>query len=360
MIALGVLLAVLQAPPDPLLERDRERIRTKLPLTAAERGEYSCPAAPAPKPRARYRLAVFPLSFSDRAIGAGNLREFFFDRLAAYYSTASGGQFKLDGQVQAPLVLAVERGKFAERDLEAAFLAWKAREGGKALEGVDGVAFVAAGPLGARGTPLWPHRDVLPAGDRTVDYILVAEEAGERSLGIAAHEFMHLLGFRDKYDDEKASVGGWCILGTGYNSKDPAPPCADCREKLGWTAPALVDPSSESRVVLEGGMGRSIKIPVNPDGTEYLLLELRDRLFIWHLGGGMTIELVGRWPTGTSDRLTPLSEPPFRGRTVGARDLWITDVRVEGGKAWFLVAPEAALTPIEERRRSQVGKRLGD
>ena len=69
---------------------------------------------------------------------------------------------------------------------------------------------------------------------------------------------------------------------------------------------------------------------------------------------------MGRYPSEGSDRLTPLSEPAFRGRTVGARPAWITDIRLEGGRAWFRVGPEAPLTPLEEWRRSQVGKRLVD
>jgi M6 family metalloprotease-like protein len=360
MIRALVLLAVLQAAPDPLLEKEKERLRSKAPLAEAAKKSYAFPGADPLKPRASYTLAVLPVSFSDRAFGATDVSKFFFEQVAGYYAKASGGRFALKGKAFAPVTLAATRAAFADRDLEAAVAAWTARDGVKVLEGVDGVAFVAAGPLGSRGTPLWPHRDTLPAGDRKIDYLLVAEDAGDRAVGIAAHEFMHLLGFRDKYDDEKAAVGGWCILGTGYASKDPAPPCADCREKLGWTTPSVLDPSRESRIVLDRDTTRSLKITVNPDGTEYLLLELRDRLFVWHVGGGMTIELVGQWPLETSDRLTPLSEPAFRGRSVGARDVWITDIRLEGGRAWFAVGPEAPLTPIEERRRSRVGKRLGD
>ena len=355
-----VLLAVLQAAPDPLLEKEKERLRSKPPLAADARKGYVFPAAEPLKPRADYTLAVVPLSFSDRAFGATDVSKFFFEQVAGYYAKASGGRFSLKGKAFSPVAVAASRADFSDRDLETAVAAWKARDGAKVIDGAEGVAFVAAGAIGARGTPLWPHRDTLPAGDRKIDYLLVPEDAGDRAVGIAAHEFMHLLGFRDKYDDEKAAVGGWCILGTGYASKDPAPPCADCREKLGWTTPSLLDPSRESRIVMDRDTTRSLKITVNPDGTEYLLLELRDRLFAWHVGGGMTIELVGRWPLEASDRLTPLSEPAFRGRSVGARDVWITDIRLEDGRAWFVVGPEAPLTPLEERRRSRVGKRLGD
>jgi hypothetical protein len=72
------------------------------------------------------------------------------------------------------------------------------------------------------------------------------------------------------------------------------------------------------------------------------------------------VELLGRFPAETSDRLTPLSDPPFRGRSLGARPVWVTDIRWEDGKAWFKVGSDAPLTPVEERRRAAVGKRIGD
>jgi len=179
-------------------------------------------------------------------------------------------------------------------------------------------------------------------------------------VAILAHEFMHLLGFADKYDDEKASVADACILGTGYSVKSPPPPCAECRVQLGWTAAATVDPAAPASIRLDADLSRAVRIPVTPDGEESLLLELRDRLLIWHVGGGKKIELIGRFPSETSDRLTPLSETSFRGRSVGARPVWITDIRLQDGKAWFQVSLEAPMTAFEEWRRSRVGKRLGD
>ena len=70
--------------------------------------------------------------------------------------------------------------------------------------------------------------------------------------------------------------------------------------------------------------------------------------------------MIGRFPTDHGDRLTPLSLPAFRGRSVGARSVCLTDIRVQDGKAWFRLALEAPLTPFEEWRRAHVGKRLGD
>jgi M6 family metalloprotease-like protein len=356
-----VLLALLGvALQDPLVDQEKERIRSKAPLTEAERKAYEFPAAPAAKPLEGYSLAVIPLGFSDHAVGAGDPEKLLFRDVRAYYAKASAGRFKLWGKVFGAVTLDVERAKFKDADLPRAARALEAREGKELLAGFDGVAFVAAGPLGARGTPLWPHKESFPWGDRKLDYVLLAEEAGDRAVGIAAHEVMHLFGLADKYDDEKALVGKWCILGTGYSAREPAPPCADCRSKLGWTAAAPLDPRASARVVMDADPARALRIPLNPDGSEALLLELRDRLFVWHTGGGKTIELLGRYPAEAADRLTPYSEPPFRARAVGSWDAWITDVRLEGGKAWFRVGPGAPLTAPEEARKARVGKRLGD
>ena len=104
----------------------------------------------------------------------------------------------------------------------------------------------------------------------------------------------------------------------------------------------------------------ALPLTITPDGEETLLLEMRDRLLVWHTGGGRNIALLGRFPAEASDRLTPFSEPSFRGRSLGARPVWVTDIRIQDGKAWFRVGPDAPLTALEEWRRAHVGKRLGD
>jgi hypothetical protein len=342
------LLLLLAAQAEAPIAAEKERIRAKAPLSDTQKAEYASPEGPAVKPRASYTLSVVPLEFADRKLGTRDLRKLVFGSVAEYYAKASGGRFRLDGTVVERVAIAVDRAAFERRDLEKALAS---------LPACDGVAFVAAGGLAARGTPLWPHRGVVRAGAREVDYLLVPEEA---ATAIVAHEVMHLLGFADKYDDEKASVADACILGTGYSVKNPPPPCVECRLKLGWASAASVDPTRTSALQLPSDPGRALRVPLTADGDEALLLEMRDRLFIWHLGGGRTIELLGRYPAEASDRLTPFSEPAFRGRSLGARPVWITDIRLEDGKAWFRVGPDAPLTALEEWRRSHVGKRLGD
>jgi hypothetical protein len=342
-----LLLVVLQG--EAPVAQERERLRAKAPLSDAQKAEYISPEGPPAKPRASYTLTVVPLEFADKKLGGRDLQKLVFGGVADYFVKASGGRFRLEGKVAERVSLAVDRAAFERRDLEKAL-------GG--LPAGDGVAFVAAGGLPGRGTPLWPHRGVVRGGAAAeLDYLLVPEEAAP---GIVAHEFMHLLGFADKYDDEKAAVADACILGTGYSVKNPPPPCVECRIKLGWASAANVDPTRASALRLPADSARALRIPLTADGDEALLLEMRERLFVWHLGGGRKIELVGRYPGEANDRLTPLSEPSFRGRSLGARPVWITDIRVEDGAAWFRVAPDAPLTALEEWRRSHVGKRLGD
>jgi len=313
-------------------------------------------AAPAPEPKKALTLAVVPVSFADARADGRTLEALLFKDVAAWYRRASSGAFALRGRVYAPVALDVERSDF--RELAAAARALEAREGEATLAAYDGAVFVLAGPVGARGGPLWPRHETLRLGERRVEALVLAEDAGELAAGIAAHEIMHLLGLGDKYDDPRASVGKWCILGTGYSARDPAPPCADCRLRLGWAAAECVDPRAARDVVLPAEASKAVRIPLNADGTEALLLEVRDRLFVWHTGGGATVELVAR--LGSDDRLTPYSARPFRPRTAGAWNAWITGVKVADGRALFRVGPEAPLTSDEEARKADVGRRLGN
>ncbi len=343
--ALLLLLLLQEGAP---VDQDRERIRSKSPLTDALKAGYRAPAVPPAKPREPYALAVVPVEFSDCKPGDAGKREKLFRGLTDYYAAASSGRFKLDVKWGDKVSLPIGRDSFERKDLE------KALAGAPAA---DGLAFIVPGGIASRGTPLWPHRGVVRSGEKEIDYLLVHEEA---PAAILAHEFMHLLGFADKYDDEKASVADACILGTGYSVRRPPPPCVECRLRLGWATAAEIDPAAPSSIVMDADPTRAVRIKLTPDGDESLLLELREKLLVWHTGGGRKIELIGRFPTESSDRLTPLSQPAFRGRSVGARPVCLTDIRLQDGKAWFHVSLDAPLTALEEWRREHVGKRLGD
>jgi M6 family metalloprotease-like protein len=310
---------------------------------------------PAPaRPKTDLSLAVVPVSFRDRAFGGADLSALLFGRVAALHREWSSGSFRLWGKVFEPAKLEVDRSAFRDADLAGPAGALR-----DVLAAFDAAVFVVAGPLGARGSSLWPHREVLEVGGRKLDFVLLAEEAGEHAPGIAAHELLHLLGLPDKYDDPRASVGRWCLMGTGYSGRDPAPPCAECRLRLGWSAATDVDPRRPSEQRLEPGLSRILRVPLNPEASETLLLERRDRtLFAWHTGGGASVELLARLESG--GRLTPYSRPPFRPRTAGARDVWITGVRLDGAALLLTAGPDAPLTDDEARRKADVGRRLGE
>lgn len=350
---MSVLWALAALAQEDFLAAERERIRSRPPLSLEDRALYAAPAAPLPRPRATaLTLAVVPLSFPDRPFGAADPEALFFVRAAGYFARVSGGRFALRGRVYPPVPLETPRARFGPRDLEAALRALAERR----PDPFDAAAFVAAGGLGERGGPLWPRTGTLGG----TSFLLVTEFMDGRDTGIVAHEVMHLLGFADKYDDDKARVGSACILGTGYRAREPAPPCLDCRMRLGWASAAEIDPRRPGRYVLAPDLSRGLRVPFNADGTEALLLEARERLYAWHAGGGRTLEFLGRYPSETADRLTPLSDPPLRGRTAGAWPVWITDIRWEEGRAWFRLGPEGTPTPLEERRREAVGRRIGD
>jgi len=142
-VALLLLFVLQEGAP---VAQDKERIRAKAPLTAAQKVEYTMPEGPAANARASYTLTVIPLEFSDRKLGSNDLSKLVFGGVREYYEKASGGRFTLGGSVADRALLEIERSGFERRHLEKAL--------GRLPAG-DGVAFVAAGGLPGRGSPLW-------------------------------------------------------------------------------------------------------------------------------------------------------------------------------------------------------------
>ena len=364
--ALALLLFQQDAELDAALKADRARIAAKKPLTRDETKGYRAVAPRLAPDKVRFRIKAIPLSFTGAPASRGDLRAALLDPLAAYYRGQSGGVFELEAallearaaDVPRSELAAAAAGSAAEQKIVGRVL--KAED----LEGADAFILIAAGGIGSPKTGLWPHESTMRVGGKTVDYVLMPETGDHRWFGIAAHETGHLLKLEDKYGDREAKVGRWCLMGTGYldatkEDPRPGPLCAVCREVLGWIPPLVHDPASEGAYSLAPGLA-AVKVPVNKDGKEAVVLEFRGRaLLVWHTGGGRPIELAAILPTEARDRLTPWSDPPFRARTLGASNAWITDVRIQEGKAWFRLGPSAELTPLEDLRRQRVGRELG-
>jgi M6 family metalloprotease-like protein len=363
-VALFAALLLQDADLDAAIKADRDRIAARRPLGTEERRGYveiaSLPRGDA-KPRTRCRVAVVPLEFADAKRGSRDLEK-EMARLRDFYRLMSCSAFELTWKVRGSASVETSRAEFGKR----AAGAWEEKKAVAALaaavEEADAVVFIAAGKIGSRGTSLWPHKDSVELSDRSIDYLIVPEEAAAHWAGILAHEFGHVLGLEDKYEDKSAKIGRWCLMGTGYlgdKEDNPMPLCGVCREKLGWAVAAPVDAKSVGRLSL--APGDVARVALGRDGKEAMVLEMRDRgtLVVWHTGGGKPIEFAGAFPSTSSDRLTPWSDPAFVARTLGAQAPWLTDVRLEEGRAFVRLGFEAPLTPLEELRRSRVGKELG-
>ena len=99
-------------------------------------------------------------------------------------------------------------------------------------------------------------------------------------VGIACHEFGHMMGLEDLYDPgPEAGIGDWGLMGSGnYNSGGhlPAHPMMYQKILLGWVTPVQLT-TSQSRVELRRSdkYPEVYKIARNMRRDEYLLLENR-------------------------------------------------------------------------------------
>ncbi len=152
-----------------------------------------------------------------------------FGSMADWYAENSGGALAVEGRVfdwvAVPQTRAgLEAGLLVDpraRGLFAAALdALLAREGPRALDAFDALAFVVAGPQARRrGSVLWPHATAIVHRGRPWRYYLMhAEEQGGAfaPIGVHCHELGHVLGLLDKYGVGRGTgLGQWCAMATG-------------------------------------------------------------------------------------------------------------------------------------------------
>ncbi len=297
-------------------------------------------------------IDVIPVWFPDRMTGDDTGRRSLLRGVKEYFRRQSGGRFQLEFRTLPARRSAVTRTWFAKTALggnrELAVLSSFHRTSGGAS------VYLFAGEPGPQDSVLWPHTGTFRNGAR---YVVATEQAQGYEIGALAHEIAHLFDLPDKYGKKKGSAGPWCLMGTGYRASAPHDLCADCRARLGWVQVRTLRPSRERNVVLK--VGEVLRIPLNRTGTESLLLEARKKLVVWHVRDQETTARVGVFPNKQSDRLTPLSEPSFRGRSLGAAPVWLTNIHLKQGWVYLTVGPEAELTSREALRRSRRGKLLG-
>jgi M6 family metalloprotease-like protein len=254
------------------------------------------------------------------------------------------------------------------------------REAPGVLNGFDGIAFLYAGLPAVRqpGSVYWPHTSGLIFRNRPMRYF-IAYEGGRRmnNISVFCHETGHILGLPDLYASRSAwgvpgadpvGLGAWCLMSIQVGNGRPQHMSAWCKERLGWIKPAVVDPSVRQHLILspiENSRTECFKVPLRPDGAEYLLLENRrhigfdasvpaEGLLIWHVVGNRPILVEAHglantrapwlnlrnipYPTPRNDAYTPFSRPSSTTSGEGAIPLYLTDIRrLDDGRIAFSI-----------------------
>ena len=403
----GVLLAVLRVPPGGAAAIDVLRDGTPMSIRLARPGAAPAapphPARPPAEPVARLRLAVIGIAFADaphnpdwkpanwedllfsrnKGPGRSPTGEPTFGSAADWFAEQSAGRFELAGRFAGWVPMPVRKAavsleNYADSAWPRQAIELAIREGrADPTAGADAVCLLTAGPLSAKpGAVLWPHqgRAVLSDG-RSVPYIVVPEHGRVfPNISVFVHEIGHLLGLPDQYGSaDTDSLGVWCTMAAGHKGgagaagARPNHLCGWCKMRLGWLRPTPLDPSVPRHLLLRpvaGSADEAFQILLQPDGSEYLLLENRARrgfdadlpasgLLIWRVTDFSRVELEPAhglrsaelslkapervpFPQPGLDRLTPTSVPSGRAKTPNGRDAHLTQIRRHpGGEITF-------------------------
>lgn len=187
---------------------------------------------------------------------------------------------------------------------------------------VDNVYCLYAGKGQADGggtSTIWPHsynldnknadRSFLVDGVKIDRYTVSQEVNGVSNvpvgIGTFVHEFGHVLGFADHYNNSSTwggyvnNVGNWDVMASGsYNNDQNCPPTFSAFERysLGWTKPTQLDAHADTLINLQPyeSTSQSYRVNVSADDTEYFLIENRQQtgwdtylpghgILVWHI-----------------------------------------------------------------------------
>jgi M6 family metalloprotease-like protein len=291
-----------------------------------------------------------------------------------YYREVSCNQFSFEGKVFDWVKLPKSRADYsqgtASRRSRSEFFKevldkLLAREPKGALTGFDGLTIIYAGDRFAtanRGTLFWPHRSSTTYEGKNWSYV-ICPEGGSRmaNISVFCHEFGHILGLPDLYaraeNPGSEGVGAWCAMSNQAGEGRPQHFSVWCKEQLGWLRPATIDPSVRQKLLLspiESTTNQCYKILIRPDGSEYFLLENRQKrgfdrslaatgLLIWRVVGNRLIleESHGvegpagprvfpgsvPYPSGANDSFTPFTVPSSRPQLAGGTAIHLQQIR---------------------------------
>ena len=307
-----------------------------------------------------------------------------YGSLNDYYLEQSCGKLSVAGKVFSPIPVSRKREDYAnDRNrfalLNEALDKLYAREGENALDGFDGIFFVYAGARYAtnRGGLYWPHRSTMSHQGKRWSYF-ICPEGGSRmdSISVVSHEFGHMLGLPDLYARPETpgseGLGIWCAMSTGHG-RDGKPMhfSAWCKEQMGWLKPTVIDPTVKQKLILapiENNPQECFKVLIRPDGSEYLLLENRQKntydrdlpeggLLIWRVvdnrpvleeshgvagpeGPNRYLTMVP-YPSASNNAFTPFTTPSSRSLKGGGLPVHITNItRHPDGRISFWIGYE--------------------
>jgi M6 family metalloprotease-like protein len=255
------------------------------------------------------RLAVVCVEFADTAhnpkITPRELDKAFFSHsthvgkdatgkevrgsLGDYFREQSAGAFRLEGRVFDWVAVAKKRGDYIQGSgtsnktavLADALEKLTARDGEKALDGFDALAFVYAGERYRtnRGAVYYPHAGSVTFKSKSYRYLIGAEGGASLApIGTFVKPLCEVLGLPDlaarTENVGSEGLGVWCATSNAFETARPQHLSAWCKEKLGWVKPTVVDPSVKQKLILApiGDSRECLKVLVRPDGSEYFLL----------------------------------------------------------------------------------------
>lgn len=385
-----------------LVKKAKEELEVRATLGSEQRGRQQAgwdDRLPRGWSKPNYKLAILGIDYSDVKHNAKiadsdwNDSLFsigkYFDKSATgqrvhgsmndYYKEISYGKFKVDGAFLGWVEVSKKRMDYSSgtgtstREKSAllveTFDKYLAKNGKDALDGYDGVFFLFAGERVSttRGGLYWPHRANFRHNNKSWPYFIV-QEGGPRmtDISVFCHEFGHMLGLPDLYARPEVpgqeGVGGWCAMSQQNGGGKPQHFSAWCKQELGWVKPKLIDPRVKQKIVLspvEDEPNDILKIPLRPDGSEYLLLENRKRkgfdadlpadgLLIWRVmpgnrgsqpvfleeshgiqdsSGPRTFTGAVPFPSPANNSFTPFTTPSSKSQLGGGFDVWITNIK---------------------------------
>jgi M6 family metalloprotease-like protein len=264
-----------------------------------------------------------------------------------------------------------------------------ARDGASALQGFNAICFIYAGERVRTnaGAIFYPHAGSINhnrAG--RIPYFLLPEGGPTMTLvGGFTKPFCQMLGLPDlaarTENVGSEGLGKWCALSDHYPAMSGFTPIpatsrpthlsAWAKEKLGWLAPAIIDPAVKQKLVLspiEDSPNECFKVLVRPDGSEYFLLENRSKkrfdtdlpgegLLIWRVVNGRPIleeshgiegpagptsQLAAvPYPSSANNAFNPDTVPSSRSPLGGGFSVHITEIRrLTDGRVTFQIGYE--------------------